>query len=156
MPGQIRDLIRVRGPDYFVYWEKQHAHHHSRLYTGIVVYFICSETCLQCNLWNWFFCYIIVEVFGTMLDAATRRASCIWNSVSTLGFTIFNLRNELFEKCILPNTQSILGTFWNLRRHSLQSCKSVSDRNFAFRFKLFSNSTNSVAVVLNLFLLRLP
>jgi len=96
-PGiQIRDLISVRGPAYFVYWKKQHAHHHSRLYTGIVIYFICSETYLQCDLWNWSFCCTIVVVFGTMLDAAIRRVSCIWNSVSKLGFTIFNLRNELF------------------------------------------------------------
>jgi len=40
--------------------------------------------------------------------------TCIWNSVSTLGFAIFNLRNELFAKIntsLTPN--SILSTFWN-------------------------------------------
>jgi len=25
------------------------------IYTSIAIYFICSETCLQCDLWNWIF-----------------------------------------------------------------------------------------------------
>jgi len=32
--------------------KKQHVHHHSRLYTGTAIYFICSETNLQCDLRN--------------------------------------------------------------------------------------------------------
>ena len=92
-----------------VWKNQQHAHHHSRLLTGIAIYFNCSETCLPCDLWNWFFCYIIVVVFGSMLDAAIGSVSCSWNSVSTLGFTIVRFRNELFAKI---NASKHPNQFW--------------------------------------------
>jgi len=84
--GQIRDLISVRGPGYFVYWKNKKTKQKQitttcapslTLYTGNAIYFICLETCLQCGLWNWFFCCILVVVFGSMLDAATRRVACV-------------------------------------------------------------------------------
>jgi len=39
----------------------------------ITIYFPCSVTCLQCDAWKCFFCCVIVVVFGSILDAATRR-----------------------------------------------------------------------------------
>jgi len=39
----------------------------------IAICFPCSVTCLQCDLRSCFFCCMIVVMFGSMLDAATRR-----------------------------------------------------------------------------------
>jgi len=44
-----RSCQRPRGEIHSVLKKKQLTHHHSRLYTGIAIYFICSETYLQCD-----------------------------------------------------------------------------------------------------------
>jgi len=94
--------------------KQQHAHHPARLYTDIAIDFICSETRLQCGWWNKFFCCIIFVAFGSMLDAVIRRVSCVWNSVSTLGFTISNLIRIVRKDKYFQTPKSNLITLWNL------------------------------------------
>ena len=80
--------------------KKPHAHHHSRLYTGIAIYFICSKTCLQCD-----FMKLVLLLRNScsiwLLDTAIRRVSCICASkiwFRYLDLQYLTLRNELFAK----------------------------------------------------------
>ena len=69
----------------------------------ICIYFLCSLTCLQCDLWKYVFCYIIVLVcsliFGSMLDAVIKESIaqlCIWNSFhycQIMPTTIYKFRS---------------------------------------------------------------
>jgi len=58
-----------------------------------------------------------------MLEVAIRRVSCNWNSVSTLGFTIFNLRNELFPKINTSKHPNQLGAHFEILGETL--CKAA-------------------------------
>ena len=84
----------------FVYRKNMHnCSHVCRVYC----HFSFSVSCLQCDLRNCFFCCIIVVVLASIFDAAIRNTEsivqmCVWDSVSTLGFAIFHIRQELFAK----------------------------------------------------------
>jgi len=64
----------------------------------IAICFSCLLTCLQSDLWNCFFCCIIVVISGSMLDAAIRRVS-----------------RKSFYNCQITLTLQTQNAYYNLR-----------------------------------------
>ena len=140
MLGQNRDLISVPGPDCFVYWKKltkQKQTTTTRAPSLTFVYRCCYLLYLVRNMFTMWLMKLILLLHDSCsmwfhawcCNTENIVHMCIWNSVSTLGFTIvlkqkfqmhicIHLRNELFVKInrllYFQTTKSILSTFWNL------------------------------------------
>jgi len=98
MLGRIRDLVSVRGPDSFVLKKRQNNNTRTITHVCYLFYFFRNKFAMwliklilllhnSCSIWFLACCWNMESVVHT----------CIQNSVSTLGFTIY-LRNELFAK----------------------------------------------------------